>query len=308
MKQFLLPLLVAITAGVAQAQQVVPQGSLENWAPRPPAALAPVGWLTTDDAIAIAAGQPLPFSVGAVTRTTSSRSGTYAAQLTSSNSLLGSVPGLLLLGPRINDNSNFDIPAGVPYTSRAARLDFYYRLTGTNLVNDPAFVQVQLTRTVQGVEEVIAEAMQNLTVGVATYTLRSLQLQYRSNATPDTLRIAFASSEDFPGATVGNSLFVDDVTMAGLVTSTRDAAADAALGVYPTASSDGRFTLTAPAQPALLAGSLRVTDALGRLVLVQPAGPPAATRAVLLAGQAPGLYLLRLDTPTGPLTRKLMVQ
>jgi hypothetical protein len=306
MQRFFFTLLTFFAALSTQAQQAVLQGTLENWAPRPPAAQAPTGWLTTDDLVEALAGVRIP--TGAVTRSTASRSGMYAAQLTTTTvPLLGAVPGAIVLGTRFNLSSDFDIPAGMPYTSRAARLEFYYTLTGPAVATDSALALVQLTRTVGGAQQVIAEGERYLLTAAPTYTLGSVPLQYRSNAQPDSLRLLFLSGNS-NNLTPGTTLTVDDVTMVGLVTATRDAVADAALSVFPTTSPDGRFALTAPTQPGLLNGALRVTDAVGRVVLTQAATAAAGTRTVDLHSQAPGVYLLRLETATGPLTRKVVVQ
>lgn len=302
MKQFLLSLVAVCTAGVAQAQQAVPQGGLENWVIRN-GVLAPTGWLNTDDLL-VAAG--FPFVTGTVTRSGTARSGSYAAQLATSNApLLGKVPGLLIIGSRLDLGAEF--PGGVPYTGRPARLEFYYKLSGAGVANDSAAVQVALTRTVAGKAQMVAEGVKLLLTPASAYTLVTVPLQYQSSAPPDSLRLLF-SSGNADNLTVGTTLTVDDVVFTGTATATRDAVADAALSVYPTSSPDGRFTLAAPDQPALLRGALRVSDATGRVVRTQPAVAPASTRVVDLRGLAPGLYVLRLETEAGPLSRKLLVQ
>jgi hypothetical protein len=305
MKRFFLSLLALVSVStLAHAQQAVPEGGLENWATRS-GRLVPTGWQTTADLLT-AAG--LPFPVATTARTTVSHGGTYAAELTNASLFgLGTVPGALLLGTRINPSqtSSYDMPCGVPYTSRPAALEFYYKLTGPQAADDSAFVQVTLTRTSGGQEEVIADASQRL-VPAAGYTHVVLPLQYTSGATPDTLRlgIAAASAEN---PTLTTTLTIDDFTLTGTALATRDVVANAALSVYPSHSPDGRFTIATGNQPGLLCGALHVSDAAGRVVLRQPATTPVPTRSIDLHGQAPGVYVLRLETPSGPLTRKLVV-
>ena len=189
-------------------------------------------------------------------------------------------------------------------------MEFRYKLSATQsgaIANDSAAAAVQLTRTVNGTQEIIALGVQYLLTSAPNYTQGIVTFQYVSNAQPDTLRMVFASGSA-NNITAGTTLVVDAVTMAGTATAKRDAAVQLALSVYPTQSPDGRFTLAAPDQPALLLGALRVSDATGRVVHTQAAAPAAGPRTVDLHGQAPGVYVLRLDTPAGPLTRKLVVQ
>ncbi|SHI89769.1 Por secretion system C-terminal sorting domain-containing protein [Hymenobacter daecheongensis DSM 21074] len=87
------------------------------------------------------------------------------------------------------------------------------------------------------------------------------------------------------------------------VLSRRPAAALPALQAYPNPGS-GTFRLPLPASAA----TVRVTDALGREVLrrATPAGRPELL--LDLRGQAPGLYLLTLETTAGTARQQLVVQ
>ena len=306
MKRFLLAALALFSAAqFAHAQPAVPNGGLETWAQRGATPLAPTNWLTTDDQIAGAFG--IPLATNTVRRVTPGRSGSYAAELTNASvPVLGVVPGLMVLG-------NTSVPAasavaGLPYTSRPVALEFYYKLTGPNAATDSAAAVVVLTRFVNGQQETIAETDSVILTPASTFTRFRLPINYLSNARPDTLVVAFISSS-IDNPTVGTSLIIDDVTLTNTMSATRrDAVADAALSVYPTASADGQFTLSTGSEPARLCGALRVTDATGREVLRQPApASPVPTRTIDLRGQAPGVYVLRLDTASGPLTRKLVV-
>lgn len=186
-------------------------------------------------------------------------------------------------------------------------MEFYYKLSGSALAADSALAEVVLTRTTASGVEVVAGGQLFMTAAASAYTLGTVPLQYQQAGQPDTLRIAFGSAS-VETATVGSVLTIDDVVLAGMApTGTRDAAADAALSVYPTTSADGTFTLEAGSRPALLQAPLRISDATGRVVLRQGAASAGSSRSISLRGQAPGVYLLQLETATGPLTRKLVV-
>lgn len=87
---------------------------------------------------------------------------------------------------------------------------------------------------------------------------------------------------------------------------TRAAAAAQALRLYPNPAADGRFTLEMPRNPGDGPAAVRVTDALGRVVVV--ATLPATGRLSLdLSQQLAGLYVVQVCTAAGCVTRKLVV-
>ena len=295
----------------AQAQ-AVPNGTLDAWETRS-GGQAPVGWITTDDNLAtLPFPSPFPAFTGTVVQTTVARTGPFAVQLVTQSFTSGgfnsNLNGVIALGTRLSNTPNAIIPVGVPYTGRPARLEFYFKLTGTRAVADSAAAFLQLTRTTNGNIVVVAEAELLFRAAAATYTLATMPLVYGAAGAPDTLRVVFGSGQA-RNLTPGTTLTIDDVTLAGTATAVRDAVADAALSVYPTSSPSGQYTLAAPAQPAILNTELTVLDLTGRVVLRQPApaGSSGSRALALPAGLAPGLYTLRLDAPTGPLTRKLVL-
>ncbi|WP_310397019.1 T9SS type A sorting domain-containing protein [Hymenobacter sp.] len=288
--------------GAAQAQ-TFSNSTLDTWATRTTAVStgvdAPTNWLTTDDLLAEEIGQRLPFSTGTVTKAPTARTGPFAAQL-QTQSLGGEViPGILLLGASYNNGNG-----GTPFTGRPANLQFYYQLSGARAVADSAAAVVQFTRRVGGASVVVAEALYFFPALATTYTLATVPLTYTSGLAPDSLFLAFVSGS-VENSTAGTTLTVDDIAFTGTVTATRDAALAAAIGVAPNPSPDGRYTISA-AEPTLLAASLVVLDATGRVVRREEAPPrAAATRALDLSGLPAGLYTVQLFTPRGVVTRKL---
>jgi hypothetical protein len=292
-------ILALFSTGSALAQQAVPNGTLETWAQRG-ASESPQSWLTLDDVIAEVVG-PLPFSTNTTVKSTDKRSGNFAAKLETQN-FQDNFPGFLVLGSRIG-NSN-TIGGGIPYTSRPANLQFYYKMTGP--AADSAGVQVALYKTVNGNAEIVADAFRILTPQ-AGYTLVTLPLTYRRSDIPDTLQIAFASGLA-ENITAGTSLFIDDVSMTGTVQAAWNPALDAALSVYPNPSPSGEFRLSSVANPAVATAPYTISDATGRVVRTVAAAPLslAGGRPVELRGLPAGVYLLQLNTPDGPVTRKLI--
>ncbi|GAA3917741.1 T9SS type A sorting domain-containing protein [Hymenobacter algoricola] len=301
-----------------RAQQVLPNGTLETRVTR--RGDAPTSWLTFDDALVVAVPFPVP-PTGGVTKVPDSHAGSFAARLTTVQPLFppGPTPGLLALGTKISqadvDADSVDLVGGLPYTSRPARMQFYYKFTGTIAsTNDRPTASVSLTKTVGGVRQVIATGRLLLTATATAYTLGDVALRYKSSTAPDSIHIVFASGNITPdsnsGFTLGNALFVDDVVMSGTATATRDARLQAAVSGYPNPSASGRFSLAAPQEAALVQAPFTVLDALGRIVLQQSAGQANTTgaRAVDLRAQPAGVYSLRLDTPRGPVVHQLLIK
>ncbi|UOQ52681.1 T9SS type A sorting domain-containing protein [Hymenobacter cellulosivorans] len=298
--RFLLTALTSAGALTAASAQALPNGNFENWETRG-ATLAPVGWVTLDDAFG------LPISSGTVTRSSDKNGGQYAALLENKPYILPGVtfPGVLAIGT--NADPEADLPGGVPFTGRPANMQFHYKLTGTTAASEIAGVQVALTRWT-GTETVIVAAGGAELAPAANYTLETVPLEYESSATPDSIRIIFASgTSDEP--TVGTALLIDDVVMTGTALATVNAARNAAVSVSPNPST-GVFTLSTSRDASWTRSAYTVTDVAGRVVQRGAAAPVNASgqRTVDLRGQRAGMYTLRLDTPEGPVVHKLLLQ
>lgn len=321
MKTFLPLLLLALSLTLGQASaQTIPNGTLDTWATRNDVE-APTNWLNTDDAVAASPlGGLILIKTGTVTKSTDFQQGTFAARLESKTvavPLLGNIvaPGILALGNKLNANSMY--PGGLPFTSRPANMQFYYKLAGTNIAGDKPTARVQLTRTVGGRQEPIATGELTFTTTADNYTLATVPLVYTSTATPDSIHIVFASGSNVSitsvpptsSLTAGTTLFIDNVTMVGVATSNRTALDTRSLQVYPNPSASGVFALQAD-EPALRAAPYSVLDITGRIVRTAAAATPAAApRTIDLRGQAAGLYTLRLDTSDGrTVVQKLVVE
>ncbi|MBC8082422.1 MAG: T9SS type A sorting domain-containing protein [Hymenobacter sp.] len=302
----------ALLLPVAAMAQAVPNGNMENWAVRA-GSESPVNWLTADDVAATAAGFPVQFNT--TIKAPDARGGSFAARLENKAvPLFGVAPGLLILGSRITGGDG-DFPAGLPYTGRPARMEFYYKLAGTAaaLAADSAAAFIVLTRTVNGQQQVIAAGETYLLTPAASYALSTVPLRYASNLAPDSLQIIFASalSENaFSGVvSAGTALTIDDIALTGTVAAARNPALEAALTVYPNPSPNREFRLASPGNPAVATAPYTITDATGHVVRTATASSIslASGRPLELRGLPAGVYLLQLRTPDGPLSRKLLI-
>ncbi|MBJ6111437.1 T9SS type A sorting domain-containing protein [Hymenobacter sp. BT523] len=300
-------LLLALRAGLAgiglalatpATAQTVPNGNFSTWATRN-GVETPTGWLTTDDLLGGF------FSTGAVAKTTTANSAPYAAQL-QTVSLPGgaSFPGLLILGSTLRTSAG--LPGGVPFTARPRNLQFYYQLQGSQALSDSAAMVVLLTRRLNGTTTVVAGGAYDFRALASSYTLATVPLQYSSGLAPDSVFMVFYSGQART-VTAGSVLRIDDISFSGTATATRDAALAAPLSIAPNPSPDGRYRLSSP-DAAVLTAPLSVFDATGRLVRREaPAPRPGAPERALDLSELPaGIYSVRLDTPYGLLTRKLV--
>ncbi|UOQ65146.1 T9SS type A sorting domain-containing protein [Hymenobacter volaticus] len=196
---------------------------------------------------------------------------------------------------------------GLPFTNRAANMQFYYKLTGDNALPDSAYAIVALTRTTGGTTQTIASGSLRLLPATA-YTLATVPLRYTSALTPDSIHIGFASGlADVRHE--GTTLFIDDVTMTGLVSATKNPVLEASLNVYPNPSSNSEFRLASPTKPSVATAPYTITDATGHVVRTSAAVPASLAngRPLELRGLPAGVYMLQLHTPEGVLTRKLLI-
>lgn len=303
-----------LATGTASAQAVA-NGTFETWVTRTGVEV-PASWTTVDEALKGLFG-PL-YTSSTTTKDAASHAGAFAAKMESKNDPLlgtllgGPVPGGVLLGTvtdvtAIINSRDISNVGGLPFTTRAANIQFYYKLSGPNALADSAYALVSLTRTVGGVVQTIATGELRLQPA-ATYALSTLPLQYRSSLVPDSIHVAFVSGLA-DTRTAGTALTVDDVVMTGVVASAQNPALAAALTVYPNPSTSGVFQLASPSRPAVATAPYSITDATGRVVRAAAAAPVSLAngRPLELSGLPAGLYLLNLQTPEGPLTRKLLI-
>ena len=102
--------------------------------------------------------------------------------------------------------------SGVPYKSRPARFQGYYKYMGVD--GDSCEIRTTLTRWDASAKqkEKIGEAVFRTTDLIEDYTFFDLEIVYFSTANPDTIDVVFAASaggEYFVGG-VGSTLYIDD--------------------------------------------------------------------------------------------------
>jgi hypothetical protein len=289
--------------------QTITNLDFETWATRN-GIEAPANWQTSDDVVHNLILQQLGLNTyintGTVTKTSPAHGGAYAASLTTRavTGLTGLLSGILVLGTKLGPSTI----GGVPYTTRPAQLQFYYRYSGPT--TDSAAAVVALTATVGGQPQIVGTGNVFLapTTG-SSFVQLSVPIAYQSSVTPDSVRVLFSSGAA-DAITSGSTLVIDDVALTGSALAIRaDAGVQNLLTVSPNPSTGGRFTISSPDKPELAAAPLEVLDALGRSVARQAAqAAPSGPRELDLSGLSTGIYLLRLDSRQGTIVRQLTVK
>lgn len=303
------------------AAQTISNAGFETWAIRD-SIEAPAGWLTTDDVFAYYVRKPTgTFNLGTVTKSTDAHSGSYAAKLTTTREPLttgGStlVQGILVLGAEVGKYNFFGIPlGGAPFNKRPTRMQFSYKFNGT--AADSALALVYLSQAgstnLSGVSAILLSPSNS-------YITVAIPITYdpTDTSTPDSIHIVFASGysthigkANSANIQEGSTLLVDDISLSGggVLATRADAGTQAQLTVSPNPSPAGLFQLAAPAEPALASAAYTVSDMLGRVVARQPAqATPTPERTLDLSNLRTGIYLLRLDSKQGVITRQLVVK
>ena len=136
----------------------------------------------------------------------------YSVRLVS-NSVMGggAVPGMLTAGKMDIDfiNQTGDISGGIPYTQKPARLKGWYKYSPTG--TDTALIAIWIkhdTLEIGGGEIKIS----NTTSGWTEFTV---DINYNSNLTPDTINILFSSSAQRNNVPMGSALDIDHIWLEG---------------------------------------------------------------------------------------------
>jgi hypothetical protein len=227
MKNCLLTMTLVIMSCFAMAQQI-PNNGFESWVSFGDFE-NPEHWDTGNQTV-------LGVSIITTTKTGSSHSGNWAAQMETINFLTFTVPGLVTLGDFEVDiwSQQFSITGGIPFDEKPHRINLYY--TYNPAPGDKMNIGVWLlANTANPVPDTVGIALYESDIAVNDYTLLSLDINYLSEETPELLNIvAVSSSPDNP--TAGSVLRIDDLEF-DYATAIKDNAVDQSL-IYPNPTAD----------------------------------------------------------------------
>ena len=249
-----------ITATLAANAQQITNAGFETWASTSGGPSAPTSWGTLDQAVDGLVG-PTSF----VTKSTSPNSGSFAAQVATQTTPLGTLPGALVYGAISLVNLSSVKITGQPYTSNPTSVTYYVK--GTVIAGDSAPSIVLLTKwnTALAKRDTIAAGYDfvNNSISSATYTARTFPIYYQGAGAPDTIMYIISSSVHTSSVTPGTSITVDDISFSGNVagiTSVRQAQNNTV--AYPNPAVN-QITLTSSNEKAKFAS---VYDLTGRMI------------------------------------------
>lgn len=197
MKTILFTFLLTLISSILFSQSQITNGDLETWSDIYNAD----GWNSVNITF--------PFTVHSAEQTSDAAEGSFAAELTSSSTVLGLVPGLLTLGEI--DIENFTVTGGAPFSDRPTGASFQFKYNPAQ--SDTMFFIGLLTKWNETNEETdtIGITAYFTNVIYSDYTNVAVPFIYESEEIPDTLNLVFLSS-GFTG-NEGSSLLIDNVLL-----------------------------------------------------------------------------------------------
>ena len=141
------------------------------------------------------------------------------------------VPGVITQGTMTVDvnNNTVDITGGAPYTTRSAQMKGYFKYNPAN--GDTAVIAAWLLKGTT--PDTIASGGFMVIGSFDTWTEFTVDLEYYSNESPDTLNFLFSSSVTADNAQVGSVFEIDNVWFEGEVTSVNNIVANNDFVVSP---------------------------------------------------------------------------
>ncbi|MFY9309283.1 MAG: T9SS type A sorting domain-containing protein [Bacteroidia bacterium] len=212
MKKVSLVIIVFLTSFLSRAQ---PNPGFEDWTNQF-GLLEPDGWQTLNFLTMLTPPNPASaFRVGGI----DAHSGNYALKL--KTVYLNNKPDVVDLGDTTGGCYTGQIiltpvssAVGFPYTGRPEKLKFWARYIPVGA--DEGRAGVLLKKTNGNGFDTVGFGIMYLTE-TPVYSFFEVDIDYKSNALPDSAVIAFATSKNSLSARVNSTMFVDDVSFSGYV-------------------------------------------------------------------------------------------
>lgn len=223
------------------------------------------------------------------TKDADANSGSFAAKLTTTEvtffGTTDTVTGFLTLG-------SFDV-AGEPFTAMPTSMEFYYKYDSPGADSGGAVVTLTKWDAVNNTQAIIGTGEMIISQALA-YTQGSVNINYMSTETPDSIQIMFISSTAAMPVP-GSALYVDDVSFTTQASAVAVLEADRTR-IFPNPAKDYLYIKT----EGLQASSIEITDLSGRVIdVISIEASSKADIAHLPAGN----YLYQLKDGNIPVSR-----
>ena len=307
MKKTIIILLFTVLSTIAFTQSNIPNGSLENWYNvvvntnlnfDQPGVGASDNWITTLNELATIAP---PIGPGPVTafKTTDAHSGTYACKLVSQNFILVPndvfIPGMLGTA-KINMITSSAILGRHCDGCRPVSLSGWYKYEPVNGDSATAVILVSKWNPSTHKRDTIGYGRFIQKEVVSTYTQFTVNVNYRSSDTPDSLTILTISSGAFnvvnfmqSHGQVGSTMYVDELMLEYPAGIQQSLMPEVLVSTYPNpASSQIKFDLS----KQVAGSSVEIYNMEGKMVTLF--AMELKSRIITVASLPDGLYFYRL--------------
>jgi hypothetical protein len=238
-----------------------------------------------------------------VTPTTDAHSGTKAARLETINALIATSPGAMSLGRIVQTGlTDRDIRGGIPCTARPTSFEGYYKFSPVQ--NDRGYIACILFKSnpVTGMQDTVGRGVLKPATAVGSYTFFTVDIEYLTAETPDTMNIIVTSSYKFGSPKVGTVLFVDDLQVNYPSTASVAVLSEANFGIVPNPN-DGNFVLQNPTNTAI---TYAVYDLTGKKIT--SGETTAFEQEIKLEGQDAGTYLIQIEAGENLITKRIVIK
>ena len=228
-----------------------------------------------------------------ITKSTDKHSGSYAMKMQSSADMeIETTAGA--------DPISYNIGDGFPFTQRPAKLQFYYKFSGSYDVT------VSVVFTANGGTEVVGDGDLTISAAKTAYTIAEIPMNYLTGNNPDHAVIWITMSQG-----TGSVLYVDDFAFTGSVGINENMEVSPNLVVFPNPSTSGIFTIHSDLNSTMVQDKMtaQITDVTGRMVAEYDQFVVASNDHVIdLSSYSSGIYFLNVSNGKNTYYKKLVVE
>jgi hypothetical protein len=285
-----------ITAGSVFSQgPAIPNASFETWVNQGQYS-DPENWKSINsETVSFVSTIP-------VTQTSDAHSGMSAARLETINALIATSPGAMSLGRIVQTGiTDRDIRGGIPCTERPTSLEGYYKFSPVQ--NDRGYIGCILFKynTVTNQQDTVGRGVFKPNSAVGAYTFFTVDIEYLTAETPDTMNIIVTSSYKFGSPKVGTLLFVDDLKV-NYDDASISKLNEVDFSISPNPSS-GIFTVSNASGKEL---KYEVYDVSGKLLFTKNSSQ--FEEALQLTDYPKGIYMLKLEVDNQVVSKRLVIE
>ncbi len=195
-----------------------------------------------------------------------------------------------------------DIRGGIPCTTRPTSFEGYYKFSPVQ--NDRGYIACVLFKSnpVTGVQDTVGRGVLKPATAVGSYTFFTVDIEYLTAETPDTMNIIVTSSYKFGSPKVGTVLFVDDLKVNYPSTATIPVLTEENFNIVPNPS-NGTFVLQNPTNSSI---SYTIYDLAGKKITN---GETAAFKQeITLHEQEAGTYLIQIQVGETMISKRIVLK